>query len=61
MKDCEFKERYRKFGTPCVGVCSTIYGDETCLGCKRNFLDIIKWNGYTKEQKDEIIKGLYNE
>lgn len=37
--------------TPCVGLCSTVYGDLVCRGCKRFHHEVIDWNGYTDEQK----------
>ena len=44
--------------TPCIGICSTIYGDEVCRGCKRHFKEIIDWNGYNSEQKLQILARL---
>lgn len=32
--------------TPCVGLCSTVYGDLVCRGCKRFHHEVIHWNGY---------------
>lgn len=37
--------------TPCIGVCSTVYGDLVCRGCKRFAHEVIGWNGYTEQQK----------
>lgn len=37
--------------TPCVGLCSTVYGDLVCRGCKRFHHEVIDWNGYTDQQK----------
>lgn len=37
--------------TPCIGLCSTVYGDAVCRGCKRYDYEIIDWNTYTEEQK----------
>ncbi len=37
--------------TPCVGVCSTVFGDEVCRGCKRFVHEVIDWNSYSNEQK----------
>ncbi|HET8706075.1 MAG TPA: DUF1289 domain-containing protein, partial [Pseudomonadales bacterium] len=37
--------------TPCVGICSTVYGDMVCRGCKRFAHEVIAWNSYTPEQK----------
>lgn len=40
--------------TPCVGLCSTVYGDQVCRGCKRFSHEIILWNGYASEQKAAV-------
>lgn len=37
--------------TPCVGVCSTTYGDLVCRGCKRFAHEIVGWNGYREPQR----------
>lgn len=47
-----------KVKTPCVGLCSTIYGDLVCRGCKRYHQEIIDWNAYDIEQRDAVIKRL---
>jgi predicted Fe-S protein YdhL (DUF1289 family) len=50
----------RKLDTPCIGVCSTIYGDEVCRGCKRFYQEIIDWNAYARDTKDKIFERLEN-
>ncbi|MCD5991212.1 DUF1289 domain-containing protein [Pseudomonas sp. CDFA 553] len=40
--------------TPCVGLCSTVYGDLVCRGCKRFHHEVIHWNGYDEEQKRAV-------
>ena len=37
--------------TPCIGVCSTTYGDLVCRGCKRFAHEIVEWNGYSDDQR----------
>lgn len=44
--------------TPCIGICSTVFGDTYCRGCKRHFKEIIEWNTYTPQQKQEIFSRL---
>lgn len=44
--------------TPCVGICSTTYGDLVCRGCKRFAHEIVQWNGYAEEQREEIRQRL---
>jgi len=40
--------------TPCVGLCSTVYGDTVCRGCKRFHHEVINWNGYDDAQKRAV-------
>ena len=40
--------------TPCVGLCSTVYGDLVCRGCKRYHHEVIQWNGYSAEEKQAV-------
>lgn len=44
--------------TPCIGVCSTVFGDEVCRGCKRFVHEVIDWNIYDDEQKLLVKKRL---
>ncbi|MFI4955264.1 MAG: DUF1289 domain-containing protein [Gammaproteobacteria bacterium] len=44
--------------TPCIGICSTVYGDEICRGCKRFYKEIIDWNTYDSEQKHQVFVRL---
>ena len=44
--------------TPCIGVCSTIYGDEVCRGCKRFYHEIIDWNSFDDQRKLTILRRL---
>ena len=48
----------RKGITPCVGICSTVFGDEVCRGCKRFHHEVIEWNGYTDIQKETVWNRL---
>ena len=45
--------------TPCVGICSTTYGDLVCRGCKRFAHEIDQWNGYQDEQRQLVWMRLY--
>ncbi len=40
--------------TPCVGLCSTVYGDLVCRGCKRFHHEVINWNGYDEAGKRAV-------
>jgi len=44
--------------TPCIGICSTVYGDEVCRGCKRRFKEIIDWNNLDLNYQDQIWARL---
>ncbi|MEC8144691.1 MAG: DUF1289 domain-containing protein [Pseudomonadota bacterium] len=44
--------------TPCVGICSTTYGDLVCRGCKRFAHEIVQWNGYDETQQDAVRERL---
>lgn len=51
MSDCSIK-------TPCIGLCSTVYGDLVCRGCKRFHYEIIAWNTYSSTEKQAIWQRL---
>lgn len=44
--------------TPCIGVCSTTYGDLVCRGCKRFAHEIVQWNGYQEPQRHTVWQRL---
>ena len=44
--------------TPCIGICSTTYGDLVCRGCKRYAHEIVEWNGYSDDQRDRVWERL---
>ena len=44
--------------TPCVGICSTTYGDEVCRGCKRFSFEVINWNAFSPEERESVWKRL---
>ena len=44
--------------TPCVGICSTTYGDLVCRGCKRFAHEIVAWNGFDDHQRDIVQARL---
>ena len=48
----------KKTRTPCVGICSTTYGDEICRGCKRFYFEVINWNKYDEDEKVAIWTRL---
>lgn len=44
--------------TPCIGVCSTVFGDSVCRGCRRFSHEVVDWNAYNEEQKRIVWKRL---
>ncbi|MSP52741.1 MAG: DUF1289 domain-containing protein [Gammaproteobacteria bacterium] len=44
--------------TPCIGICSTVYGDNVCRGCKRFYTEIIHWNNYDEIEKTSVFNRL---
>ena len=43
---------------PCVGLCSTVYGDLVCRGCKRFHHEVVNWNRYSDEEKRAVWNRL---
>ena len=48
----------RRYNTPCIGQCSTVFGDTVCRGCLRFVHEIIDWNRYDDAQKSVIWQRL---
>ena len=44
--------------SPCIGICSTTYGDFVCRGCKRFAHEVTGWNRYTDAQCEAIWERL---
>lgn len=44
----------QRIKTPCVGLCSTVYGDLVCRGCKRFHHEVVSWNAYDEEGKRSV-------
>jgi uncharacterized protein len=40
--------------SPCIGYCSTTFGDEVCLGCGRSAQEVIQWIFMGDEEKRVI-------
>jgi len=47
-----------KASTPCLGICSTTYGDNVCKGCKRFLHEVIDWNKYSVAEKELVNNRL---
>jgi predicted Fe-S protein YdhL (DUF1289 family) len=48
----------QRIKTPCVGLCSTVYGDLVCRGCKRFHHEVVNWNLYGDEAKRAVLSRL---
>ena len=44
--------------TPCLGICSTTYGDDVCKVCKRFVHEIINWPKYSMDERAVINDRL---
>lgn len=44
--------------SPCIGICSTTFGDDICYGCKRTYLEVVAWNALSDREKDSINRRL---
>ena len=49
---------FRSVPTPCVGICSTTYGDTVCRGCRRYLHEVIEWNRMSDSEKRLIWQRL---
>ena len=48
----------KRSATPCLGICSTTFGDEVCKGCKRFVHEVINWNKYAIPEKELVNSRL---
>lgn len=48
----------KRIKTPCVGVCSTTFGDTVCRGCRRFLHEVVNWNGYSEAEKAIVWQRL---
>ena len=48
------KLQKKRSSTPCLGICSTTFGDEVCKGCKRFSHEIVSWTKYSLEEREII-------
>ena len=44
--------------TPCIGTCSTVFGDIVCRGCQRFAHEVIHWNSYSAPEKQIVLARL---
>jgi predicted Fe-S protein YdhL (DUF1289 family) len=43
---------------PCIAICSTSQGDETCKGCGRSFDEVQHWPVYTPGEKRAVWRRI---
>lgn len=43
---------------PCIAICSTSQGDETCKGCGRSFDEVQHWPAYTPGEKRIVWRRI---
>ena len=48
----------KRSATPCLGICSTTFGDEVCKGCKRFSHEVVSWTKYTLEEREIVNDRL---
>ncbi len=44
--------------TPCIAICSTSQGDESCKGCGRTFDEVQHWPGMTPGEKRAVWRRI---
>ena len=52
------KLQKKRSSTPCLGICSTTFGDEVCKGCKRFAHEIVGWTKYSLEEREIVNDRL---
>lgn len=48
----------QRIKTPCIGLCSTVYGDLVCRGCKRFHHEVVNWNAYDQAAQRSVWQRL---
>ena len=43
---------------PCIAICSTSQGDDTCKGCGRSFEEVQHWPAYTPGEKRSVWRRI---
>jgi len=44
--------------SPCIAVCSTAQGDDTCKGCGRTFTEVCLWLEMTDADKEAVWQRI---
>ena len=52
------KLQKKRSSTPCLGICTTTFGDEVCKGCKRFAHEIVGWTKYSEGEREIVNDRL---
>ena len=50
--------RKNRSSTPCIGICSTTFGDDVCKGCKRFSHEITNWGKFSTDERAVVNTRL---
>ena len=50
--------RKNRSSTPCIGICSTTFGDDVCKGCKRFSHEITNWGKFSTDERAIVNSRL---
>ena len=50
--------RKNRSSTPCIGICSTTFGDDVCKGCKRFSHEITNWGKFSTDERTVVNSRL---
>ena len=50
--------RKNRSSTPCIGICSTTFGDDVCKGCKRFSHEITNWGRFSTDERAVVNSRL---
>ena len=50
--------RKNRSSTPCIGICSTTFGDDVCKGCKRLSHEITNWGRFSTDERAVVNSRL---
>ena len=50
--------RKNRSSTPCIGICSTTFGEDVCTGCKRFSHEITNWGKFSTDERAVVNSRL---
>ena len=50
--------RKNRSSTPCIGICSTTFGDDVCKGCKRCSHESTNWGKFSTDERAVVNSRL---